>query len=491
MSKTGLHVQQWLPGTLDSVLRVNAPILKVMTPDVGPVRTVLEQRHDTIIVCRRYFDDSEQRQMLDAGRDGGAHCAELVAATFMGIIAVAAEFEAKVYLEGLNEIGLWDDADKYNDFTIGFATKVGGYRACPAVYSFATGNPSGYDTPNGLDLASYWAHYVPGLQAAYAVGGALALHEYSSPSMQDQQGWLCLRYRKALDALPGRLKKMDVLITECGIDFGTSGETDPRKAGWRGRVPADQYANQLRWYDHEISKDANVLGAVVFGAGSLPPWDASFDVTGVDTILDALREAPMPHRETVITIDPIAPAKPGGFIRVVGSVTGIDGPEALLTFTTNYPQRDASTNWGQAGLTKLEMKGDGSFDIAVPVGVANYPFDAPLEGTLSIFDLELDPTSFNSGGGWGEAFTKDVKFTVLPESQQSQPEAHTAPQRPVTPPIPPLGILPAEYDDIWKLAGDLAGYDNETDDKLAVYFQQVIKWRKGEPDGINPFVNAR
>lgn len=293
-TKLGYHVQGWTPGVLDTVRAARAPILKTMSPEVAPIRAVLDARPDTTIVLRRYFDDGQQRRLLDRGEDGGREAAELVLAEFVGVLNVA----PGAYVEGLNEIGLWDDADRYSAFTVGFAEACARHGVRPAVYSFPTGNPPGYVDGSPEDLRAYWAHYLPGLEATQAAGGALALHEYDAPTMRRLGGWLCLRYRRVYDILPERLRALPLLITETGIDGGVLGA--PREsAGWRAYASAEEYAAELAWYDDELQRDAQVIGATIFTAGNLDVW-GSFDVTGVWQVAELIRrraDAPPPLPE--------------------------------------------------------------------------------------------------------------------------------------------------------------------------------------------------
>ena len=285
-TKLGYHVQGWTPGTLETVLRANAPVLKTMAQDAEPIRAVLRARGDVQIIVRRYFDDAEQARLLQARYAGGKECAAMVAAQFRDVAKVVPKLQ--LWAEGLNETGLWNDAAAYNAFSVGFAEECRRQGFRPLVYSFPTGNPPGYIDGSPEDLARYWAHYLDGLRAAKACDGGLALHEYSAPRMQDQETWLCLRYRRVYAVLPSDLRDLPLMITECGIDGGVVG-APVENAGWRAFASVGEYVAQLAWYDTAIAEDEYVLGATIFTAGNLDKW-SSFDVTNVIEIAEMIAE---------------------------------------------------------------------------------------------------------------------------------------------------------------------------------------------------------
>ena len=96
----------------------------------------------------------------------------------------------------------------------------------------------------------------------------LGLHEYSAPQMQQDQGFLCLRYRRTAQELADAGYQVPpILVTECGIDGGVIGQP---KTGWR--TFCDQfscYLDQLKWYSGELEGD-NVQAATIF---TVCDWD--------------------------------------------------------------------------------------------------------------------------------------------------------------------------------------------------------------------------
>ncbi|HLB48385.1 MAG TPA: hypothetical protein VJL59_15370 [Anaerolineales bacterium] len=177
---------------------------------------------------------------------------------------------------------------------------------------FATGNPG------DIEL---WRWFVPAVQAAKQMNGILGLHEYSSPWVwwmsgkfqlnpnedAGDEGWTALRYRMVMHKYlkPEGCDDVKIAITEFGLDrvgpvpqgassgnWRTNADWWPRWDGsrdpidyWRkgGRDAELYYAEQMIWYDKEMRKDPNVLGATIFTLGfTNDAWrDYDIDGTGI------------------------------------------------------------------------------------------------------------------------------------------------------------------------------------------------------------------
>ncbi|CAK0747808.1 hypothetical protein CCP3SC15_1500007 [Gammaproteobacteria bacterium] len=133
-----------------------------------------------------------------------------------------------------------------------------------------------YSFSEGSCLLELW----PFLTAGVAACDYLCFHEYDAPEMWRTQGWRCLRYRKALAALPSAYRNKPVVIGETGIDGGVGGIDQPQR-GWKAFGSEQHYLDSLEWYDDELQKDANVIGAAIFAA----TWDTGF---GTFDIRDAI-----------------------------------------------------------------------------------------------------------------------------------------------------------------------------------------------------------
>jgi hypothetical protein len=207
--------------------------------------------------------------------------------------------------EGHNEPvwGSREDMEWYAKFEIARLKILADMGLRGVIACFATGNPG------DIEL---WRWFVPAVQAAKQMNGVLGLHEYSSPWVwwmsgkfqlnpnddAGDEGWTTLRYRKVMRHYlkPEGCDDVPIAITEFGLDRvspvpqGASTGNWRTDAGWwpqwdGSRDPIDYwrkggrdgeiyYAEQMIWYDKEIRKDANVLGATIFTLGSTnQAWD--------------------------------------------------------------------------------------------------------------------------------------------------------------------------------------------------------------------------
>ena len=159
------------------------------------------------------------------------------------------------------------DARNLSAFTVEWSRLMHAAGFKTLAYSFSVGNPQ----------LAYWPLLADGIRAC----DGLALHEYSAPTMDAQQSWLCLRYRQVLTWLPADLKQVPIWITECGIDGGPIGQP---QQGWAHFGDEAHYLSSLRWYDSEIVKDPQVRGATIFAA----KWDTAptFDMGQCNSIRD-------------------------------------------------------------------------------------------------------------------------------------------------------------------------------------------------------------
>ena len=137
----------------------------------------------------------------------------------------------------------------------------------------------------GLNFSVGWPDVGHGMEFAECVRHCdyIGVHEYSAPAMWDKESWYCLRYRRLYAELrnaglaAGEIPPF--FIGECGIDGGVIGP-DWAKKGWRTFTQgnADQYMQELRWYDSQLQRDGDmVAGAVVFTSGPYGDW-VDFDV---------------------------------------------------------------------------------------------------------------------------------------------------------------------------------------------------------------------
>jgi hypothetical protein len=160
-----------------------------------------------------------------------------------------------------------------------------------------------------LNLSVGWPDVGTAAELAGALEGAdfVGLHEYSSPTMWTGEGWYCLRYRGTLaEWQAAEVEVPPVLISELGIDGGTSGQ--PR-TGWKTFTTERGYRDQLQWYDEAVCGDERVAAAFVFGAAPEATW-ADFEVTpGLSTWLAGLTRRKVRAMEIVarkVTVEEFA-----------------------------------------------------------------------------------------------------------------------------------------------------------------------------------------
>lgn len=184
--------------------------------------------------------------------------------------------------------------------------------------NFASGGP---------DL-KLWAAFVPALDAAEDHAGLLGLQEHGAPWLwwltgafqpsdgprpelatpaEGPAGWTTLRYRLVRERVlrPNGLERLSIVITSVRLDRSTlndlryptgpwralldfwrlhDGADDPIEA-WRestdpgARDPERYLAEQLLWYDAELQRDPEVLGAAV-GIVGADPERAAYDLAG-------------------------------------------------------------------------------------------------------------------------------------------------------------------------------------------------------------------
>ena len=278
-SKLGIHVYRFAsaPEIIDFIRRAKPRIVKTVDLDETMLRICRDASPHTLIIGRLWCESQEYR--TDPRNEARDFCQRR-------LLPIAEQLGGLVDAwEGYNEGGRQgpEDLAAYAVFEAErtWLLAEAGFRS--VVGNFAPGIPA----------LENWEHFLPALQAAKVTGGLLGLHEWSAPALtsltawdpdhpdkeQGDEGWLTLRYRKIYRrSLPTDLRDLPVIITECGIDGHVV--SDIGYGGWRELVTADEYLQQLVWYDSELQKDPYVLGACVgpYGGGGAS-WD-SYDIKG-------------------------------------------------------------------------------------------------------------------------------------------------------------------------------------------------------------------
>ncbi len=291
---------------VDYVAHAQPRVAVSMEHNLEAWRAIKQASPNTFVIGRYYVDDPEQKYEDDP--EGRAE-------QFFQRMCPEAEKMRGVYAAWMsyNEVGLGNDdgarerARRYSRFHVrwGDLMRQAGLVSC--AYSFATGNPE-------LDL---WPYLAEGLGHC----DLLSLHEYSARTMDRDQGWLCLRYRRAIAALAPEARR-PVVITECGIDGGPIGQA---QAGWSKFTTEAGYLDSLKWYDAELQKDDHVIGAAIFAMNG---WgiDGSFGMGQLALIRDHMAQGgqPTPVVLRPPAVSPIEPAHPS---------QGEAAPAPALTYT--------------------------------------------------------------------------------------------------------------------------------------------------------------
>ena len=283
----GAHVNMTTGGLPEVIQEWKPPL--VVTLDHSDVwHGVKAASPDTILVGRLYqeWEPDFASDSLDPIQAAREHCEEILPwAERMG--------ETYSFWQGVNEPIIKDheSMQRYADFEVERARQLAGHGFRVAVGSFSVGNP---------ELA-YWQSFLPALEAALEYSGALALHEYAWPTLDNEHPWYLLRHRKVYDGepehgwegLPWHLRALPLLITECGLDGLIEQGYPPR--GWQvlyGKDP-DQYLEQLAWYDAELQKDAYVVGAALYCCGTSDWQWKSYDIWSEFSQVLAQKAKPM------------------------------------------------------------------------------------------------------------------------------------------------------------------------------------------------------
>ncbi len=265
-SKLGIYIIGL--GSLDAVnwfAKARPRIAVSMDHNSDKWREIKRVSPNTFVVGRYYLDDGEQR--FDHPENDAE---DLFRRMRPDAEKMRALYDAWM---GYNEsvVKTPEEAQRLSRFYArwGDLMRAGNLKSC--AYSFAAGNPQ-------FDL---WPYLAGGLRHCYY----LSLHEYSAPTMDAGQGWLCLRYRDAIRALPVDARK-PVAITECGV-------TEDGQNGWRKFLNEASFLETLKWYDAEIQKDDAVIGAAIFAADA---WgkDGSFGIANANLIRDYIGQVADP-----------------------------------------------------------------------------------------------------------------------------------------------------------------------------------------------------
>ncbi len=366
----GAHVNTTVSGLPETIKEWKPPLVVVLDhSDVW--HSVKKESPDTLFVGRIYqeFEPNFNDSGLDPTKAARDHCDKILPwAERMG--------ETYGYWQGVNEpiIGSSDAMKRCAEFDAERARIMSGKGFRVVVGSFSVGNPP--------DLA-YWRDFLPALEAALRYEGALALHEYAWPTLDHEWPWYLLRHRKVYDGepehkwegLPGHLKALPLLITECGLDGLIERGDSPR--GWKtlyGKDPG-KYLQQLAWYDAELQKDPYVIGAAIYCLATPDPTWKPYDIWPEPAKTVARKAKPvyrLGETEPAQPPDKPKPPKPV-LVPIVEWKMETEYRPGSRIIAGTLPRPDIKVTitdpWGNASMvisgSKLDY-GDGGFEVLAP-----------------------------------------------------------------------------------------------------------------------------
>lgn len=273
-SKLGIYIINL--GAFDAVdyfRRAQPCIALSMDHNLDTWKEIRKVSPNTFVIGRHYIDDPDQH--FEDNPEGRAE-------QFFQKMKPDADKMRGVYDAWMsyNEsvVKTVDSAKKLSRFHVRWGDLMRQAKLVSCAYSFATGNPE-------IEL---WEHLADGLRHC----DLLSLHEYSAPTMDRDQSWLCLRYRRAMNALPADARR-PIVITETGIDGGTLPDPTQAQRGWTFYTDEAGYVSTLKWYDNEIQKDDYVIGGAIF---AMAGWgiNGSFSIIGRNQIRDYIAQGGTP-----------------------------------------------------------------------------------------------------------------------------------------------------------------------------------------------------
>ena len=291
------HGQRWTEKAKEAVLaQRNAPAIKLL----------LANFHDGGATARSWRDNNPDAFLIVRDVDNGAQLGDWrglidrsvqLFEPWLDIIDLIEYPVNEAYQEGSDLAQLAEDtvnAARYLKEGWGKDLVGGNFSRGKPQMGSLEGYPSGSHDGHWRD----WEAFLPALRELKY----LSVHEYGWPSMQTDEGWQCLRYRRAYNWLIREqgftlLSVPRLIISECGIDRG--GGVARTESGWQGMgvyegIPYQEailrYVNDLKRYSDKIAEDPYVLCAAVFilgGYTGAEGWQ-DFEIENVPELIDTI-----------------------------------------------------------------------------------------------------------------------------------------------------------------------------------------------------------
>lgn len=256
---------------------------------------------------------------------------------------------------GLNEPEVWDREPPglTAAYYAAFLQELHRYGLRGVALNLGVGHPTNGGVP---DAPPIWQPYAPVMEAMHP-GDFLGKHGY-----WDERGpefnfkWWGGDWTQIPFNVP-------ILIGECGLDkYVSDGGVPASRRGWRGWLNAQEYMNQLAWYDARLRADPRVHSAQVFTFDFAHPWD-SFNVREADFMeslflpyVQGQQNTPEPEPE------PTPEPEPGQLPDFIRDVVDVLPKHATL----RYQKRTAKVD----GIAIHHTAGPVTGDMATPEGIA-------------------------------------------------------------------------------------------------------------------------
>lgn len=492
--KLGIHIIVWNERILRLIIETGASPIKLMNnPDPDPIRKILEAHPDTVIICRRFAEPSEQQSYIDAGVSGGRRWANVAADQYASVATVCRQYGHQPYLESVNEPPLnpYDSAPRQLAiFTEGFADEADRRGFVPVTLCLSVGQPEGDEATRQY----LWDQLEPALEATFAASGVVGMHPYGRPPAMDAPDSVYYFGRPRYDRdrfWPTKYRQLRFIYGETGLDGGTLQPPPPKEsAGWKaflkdgeGNPNAAEMARQLRWAVAEINADPGIIGMTPFTHGPTGDWE-SFGLDGYDEIDAVYREqaaADVPQEETMpketkITFIGSKDAVAGEVGEITLHFEGIDG-QADGKLSAAYPPipgNDFDSTYGENVLTDLPVIHDGdTVTLAVNTPMNTVPL--PPEGVdlrVRVHLLELDGTvaapitDVSPLDGYGPFPLHVTQRAQAQPAPQPQPAPHPAPTPNPSGNGGNQAHGKAELDDLWAVASAMGQNGDTVNEKF-------------------------
>lgn len=284
-SKLGIHVNHISEADAirDFIINARPVVVKTLHHDAVFWAEIKAEVPELLLVGRKFRDDQRLSDPEGEAEDLVRWILDSSVTTIYDV------------WEGYNEITR-SKRDRLYRFDLRMAEVLHEQELKYVAGSWSVGNP---------DIAD-WQE--PGMLEVLRIADYVSVHEYCAPRMDSEfqrysgdpdirpsiGGYFTLRYRKWYPTLPPDCQK-PLIISECGIDSGAAHWDPGAQGGWRSFTDAQDYVEQLRWYDQHLREDDYVVGATVFCYGNLDPTWETYNISGnaARLLADHLRGQPV------------------------------------------------------------------------------------------------------------------------------------------------------------------------------------------------------